>query len=246
MNDSTGQLASAVLPTPAKSAILGLTQLFKSMSHQVFVRLVGCCLLHPFTAVSKSGGFEVTPEIIETSREELDIRQDRFLPTINGFILYDFGRFLKAGEESQDAGETSVYVLSPALADLLDKNFENVNVRSNPYRKVFLNGLRGIFTEEGIQPFCALLLNEAMRTLGETFDTITYIEIDHALKKEEDLKFSHELYSLPHIQNQSPIYEEAIPREILDSCPSTLIDVVESLCMSVITAPALIKGTSIL
>ena len=46
-----------------------------------------------------------------------------------------------------------LYLSCPPIIDLIESKYSAIKVRPNPYRKIILNGLRGVYEDDRIQPF---------------------------------------------------------------------------------------------
>jgi hypothetical protein len=161
-DDSDAALESA----PAKTALFGLTAMFQFISNQPLLRLIVTALFHPLSPEPKGGRMIRTKPDVAFMRADgkvhVRVEPKVILGTNLGDMFdlqkheaYNFGRLtgdeLEEGTphaevESSDelpklGDETCVFLLSPALAEILVG--EHSGTRPNPYREVILSALAG-------------------------------------------------------------------------------------------------------
>ena len=253
-NSSTHSIeTNAILSIPAKTSIIALVTFLDSVTHPVLVRLVACCLFHPLSAKSSDNAVAVPiPSVLVTDSDGLAIRLDP--TTKEDFDLYSFGRRMFDDNNDDFLSSLScLYVLTPAIADLLDRNYSRIMVCKNRYRDVIMNGLHGLYHNEGTQQFFALLLHVSIVRLGKDFDQIAFSNIDpeidslrkdcHIRMDENSPEKSFDTFHSTKEERKS-YFNESFRFERLNTVPKVLTSTIEALCNSVVTAPLRIGGKS--
>ena len=240
---------STVLPIPAKTALIGLIIFFDSIIHPVFIRMLMCCLIHPLTATSIKEDIVVpTPKLLTVDAagkvcvrlEDSDSRDENH--------SYEFGRSC-SGVSSSPHEDSSCFVLAPPIIDLIESKYSAIKVRPNPYRKIILNGLRGVYEDDRIQPFFAMLLNAMISKQEKSFISLAFVDVETKTSLNTETEEVVEEETDSSIDSFHTTTDEAYESE--DSLPQrfkvqsdALKEVIESLCSCVISAPLMIGGKS--
>lgn len=239
-----------ILSVPAKASLVCLVALLDSVTHPVLVRIVICCLFHPLAAKSSNEDVAVpAPSAFIQSTDEVVIKLDSMVNEAD--YLYDFGRRTSAKDKVKFPDLSScIYVLTPAIADLLDRNFSRINVHANAYRNVIMSGLYGLYKDEGVQHFFVLLLHLSITSFGKHFDQIAFMDEKeivplciniHSDDDENDSFKSFDTF-LSVIESRESSAAPIFALERLKLYSNTFTHTIEALCQCVITAPIVIGG----
>lgn len=141
---------------PAKTALFSLASTFQLLTNTALRRLIFTALLHPLSPDATGvPTLRSTLEVATIKNGRKSIRLDTQLPHSSGDrMTYHFGTTPGRRRESrvnvdlslvQDDGEACIFVLSPALAEVLEFRGEDMSLfartKPNPYRRALLRCL---------------------------------------------------------------------------------------------------------
>ena len=187
---------------PSKTALLGLSVIFHTLSNPTFRHLLLTALLHPYSPEA-SGGMvisappritlpkQMSDEVCSTDDFQLEIRTEEnqaqasreseaFQRDVN---VYAFGTEPNENDEQGEDGDgktldfanTCVFILAPALVDMLRSNTsptptesESATTRPNPYRTVLLSAVSGSDEMVSLQQLAIAALHAAVSSVDSS------------------------------------------------------------------------------
>jgi hypothetical protein len=177
---------NSIISAPAKSAFFLLAAVFQFITNKPLLRLLFTALFHPLSpGATGETTFRVEPEVacvdadgntsvrIDPVDDNGDMRTDTDRST------YAFGT--AAGEKrtsgkssfSGNANEACIFVLSPALAEILEFDGDNgalvAKSRNNPYRKAILQCFTLCNQLSDLQPFSVFAVDSAFSLFDRKF-----------------------------------------------------------------------------
>lgn len=189
------------ISAPAKSALFSLASVFQLVSNAPLRRLLFTALFHPLSpdttgetmiramadvACFSSNG-EVAIRVDGTEKKTLGRAATDRATYVFGTVT---GKKCRSGssEYSGDEGETCVFVLSPALAEVLEFRGDDAMVvartRANPYRKAIFKCLTLCSQLSDLRPLSVLAVDAAVSVVDERLVSDIMFGLD--LKKFED------------------------------------------------------------
>lgn len=171
---------------PAKTALFTMAAVFQLLSNQPLMRLLLTALFHPL-APDSSGEtmIRAKPDVAGVGADgNLCIRVDVYVQDDRGPIKFDrspysFGNVTGTksfkGERlgEVDTDETCVYVLSPALTEVLEGKAGDLSLiaktRTNPYRRAVLKCLSAGPSMSGLRQVSVLLMDAVVNRFDTKF-----------------------------------------------------------------------------
>lgn len=169
---------------PAKTSLLTLASVFQFLSNQPLLRLIYTALVHPLSPDS-SGVPTLRSKLVVAARRNgrQSVRLDIFVPNISGDrTTYDFGtspgnrRELRAKVDLsmvEDGGEACVFVLAPALAEVLEFDGSDMSLiartRPNAYRAALLRCLNVPAELSDVRDLAICVLDAALTACDSRF-----------------------------------------------------------------------------
>jgi len=179
--------------SPSKTALFGLSVIFHTVSNPTFRHLLLTALLHPQSPEASGGVVITTPPQVTlparsktgdsgTSKFQLEVRSERnqerqskdsedFQQHVN---VYTFGTEPGvAKDDDVDSGSSCVFILAPALVDMLrnntsladgikDMQITHPNTRPNPYRAILMSSISGSDDMVSLQSLATAALHAAV------------------------------------------------------------------------------------
>ena len=180
---------------PSKTALCGLSLVFRTISNPTFRHLLLVSLLYPLSPLATGGRPIVRSRPQVTLRNcggvsiRTDANQERQLAECGEpsqvEALYSFGtndstnNNIDGNDDSSSSGidNQQVFILAPALVDILRRSAENAGAREeigatmtrpNPYRSVILSSMAGSAERAALQPLATSLLHAAVSSAGSS------------------------------------------------------------------------------
>ncbi|KAL9179663.1 hypothetical protein ACHAXT_008953 [Thalassiosira profunda] len=182
---------------PSKTALLGLSVIFHTVSNPTFRHLLLTALLHPYSPEASGGivistpphitlpkrtsdgeccGYDLQLEIrTEENQAQASRESEAFQREVNVYAFGTRPRESEEGEEGDttlDFANTCVFILAPALVDMLRSNIspsqtesESATTRSNPYRTILLSAIAGTEEMVSLQPLAIAALHAAVSSV---------------------------------------------------------------------------------
>ena len=178
--------------SPSKTALFGLSVIFHTVSNPTFRHLLLTALLHPQSPEASGGVVITTPPQVTLPRSktgesgnskfQLEVRSERnqarqskdsegFQQHVN---VYTFGTEPGvAKDDDVDSGSSCVFILAPALVDMLrnntsladgikDMQITHPNTRPNPYRAILMSSISGSDDMVSLQSLATAALHAAV------------------------------------------------------------------------------------
>lgn len=177
---------NSIVSAPAKSAFFLLTAVFQFITNKPLLRLLFTALFHPLSPGARGETtFRVEPEVACLNANgnifiRLDhIDDDSDMKTETDRSTYAFGNFSSGKhtpQESSISGKTNeecIFVLSPALAEILQFNGDDgalvAKSRNNPYRKAIFRCFNLCNQLSDLQPFSVFAVDAAFSIFSPKF-----------------------------------------------------------------------------
>lgn len=249
---------------PAKTSLFTLTAVFHLLSNQPLMRLLLTGLFHPL-APDSSGDtmIRAKPDVAGVDEDGyLCIRVDTFVQDDRGAIEfekspYSFGNVTGTksfrGESSResDVEESCVYVLAPALTEVLEGKAGDLSLiaktRANPYRRAVLKCLSAGPSMSGLRQVSVLLIDAIVTRFGKKFASDLIFGVGMKTLTEDIPLDERNLDSrLAFTKNNRDMGERNVSasRHTVEGAPgaSFMGEVITSLCLSVINVSTHYQG----
>jgi len=249
---------------PAKAALFTLASVFQFLTNQSLLRLLFTALFHPLSPDSssvptvRSALEEATVGADGRATLRLDGPTSQFGLIPDSRLTYAFGKHSKfrrkdASDEQGD-DEECVFVLSPALAEVLEFRGKDISLiaraRPNPYRRALLNFLDIPHEITGVRELSSCTIDAALSVFDGKFladilfgtDLKTFGDDMPADERNLDSAFAHD--DDDRGMGGSAVYNSrhSAGRQKGGSVGSDLTgDVINALCASIVSAS---KSTS--
>ena len=243
--------------SPARMALFGMASIFHVISNKPLLHLLLTALLHPL-APDPSVGFMVSrnQQILTVNKKgKLQIhvesimsafRKSSSTPESYKFGTEDIVRNMENMKVEKNtscvtSGKKCTFVLSPALADVFEGAIRGmipsmVKTRTNPYRRVFLACLAGTDGMTTLQPLAVLVLDAVLSSLSKRvlneilFGAKIVRDVEKTIPKKTKSKNSKSKNTKDSTQSSTPNY---------------MVEVIASMCVSVMTAKTSVNGKNI-
>eukprot|EP00980_Cylindrotheca_fusiformis_P011702 scaffold2783_cov129-Cylindrotheca_fusiformis.AAC.3 len=176
---------NAIISAPAKSALFLLTAVFQFITNKPLLRLLFTALFHPLSpGTTEEKTFRVEPQVACVDENgEVSVRIDPIACSI-----YPFGGSsgatpaLEGPGTFQNRKEECVFVLCPALAEIVDSDGDNQGLaaksRRNPYRKAIFQCFKLSNQLSDLQPFTIIAVDTAFAVFNESFLSTVLFGVD--------------------------------------------------------------------
>jgi hypothetical protein len=256
LGSRSGASSSNNNPVPAKTSLFGFYALFHAISNAPLKHLLFAALLHPLSpdTSANSQAITVQPSVITVKGDDCDNNQvvylrvdpeeDDDIDNEAALVDYDFGRSVKNsthkvvsnGQENKADRKTCIYVLAPALATLVDgdesgydeeESEDNTRAnqsKPNPYRQILLTCVSGQ-DHMGLQQVSSLALDGALWALDRC-----------------ELEIMCGLLNSRSTTNRSSNNNIDVPQALSSESRGRLIEVVEALCLGIMSSTVCVNG----
>jgi hypothetical protein len=194
LSDLTGSEKS-LISAPAKSAFFCITGVFQFITNQPLLRLLFTALFHPLAPNAtgetmiraKADVACIGPNGKMTIRMDQSDAEGRIeFPTDRSTYLFGSvtGHKYVSGESDEvfDDNDACVFVLSPALAEILQYKGDDLGLiartRQNPYRKAIFKCLTLSNELSDLRPLSVMAVDSAVSAFGEKFVADMILGVD--------------------------------------------------------------------
>lgn len=233
---------------PSKTALFGLSVIFHAVSNPTFCHLLLTALLHPLSPQA-SGGLVIScaPQItlpvveqsgegdtISTDNSQLEIRMEETQMRLSKrnedfqqiVPVYNFGtRDEERERENDDAMNTCIFILAPALVDMLRNHTglaglsddaanptdrEATPTRPNPYRNILISAINGSEEMVSLQALAVAAVQSALQSIADKsiFKRILFASKQLDVSDDEDHYVAETLRSFcQSVVNKSVTYD---------------------------------------
>ncbi|CAJ1966712.1 unnamed protein product [Cylindrotheca closterium] len=200
-DSSTEGGENSTISAPAKSALFLLTAVFQFVTNRPLLKLLFTALFHPLSPSSTGETtIRVDPEIVCLDKDRnivlrVDLQNDDSQEAKINRETYDFGissatkRSSGKSRSIENSSDSCVFVLSPALAEILRFNGEDgalvAKSRNNPYRKAIFQCFALSSELSDLSPLAVFPVDAAFSALDGEFVSDIVFGVDvvaHAKK----------------------------------------------------------------
>ena len=177
---------NATTSAHTKAALVLISSVFQFITNQPLLRLLFTALFHPWSP--EASAHSTTHSHAEVGYVDecgnmavkLDpVDKDGKMITKSDRSTYPFGKGAEDSTPPESLRDTCIFVLSPALAEILEYNGEDndliARTRNNPYRKAIIQFLTLSNQVSDLQPLAVVAVDSAFSIFDGTFlDTILF------------------------------------------------------------------------
>lgn len=183
MSVDLSDISAALLPVsaPAKTALFTIGYVFQTLTNQPLLRLLFTVLMHPLSPdPNPAVSCKLEIAMIDLKGAPVIRLDHNFASQSNNNITYGFGRAKDQTpasdieiEDEKDNAEACIFVLAPALAEILERSdLDEITMssyRPNPYRNALLKCLQAPDDMSDIRELAACSFDTVVSVFDETF-----------------------------------------------------------------------------